>query len=47
MNEIIDEVNGDYSLRVGILKSKNPGMFCAGADLKVIKNIYLKIKSNV
>lgn len=35
MKEIIAEMNANSNVRVGILRSSTPGMFCAGADLKV------------
>ena len=31
---VIEETRNDQSIRVAILRSKTPGMFCAGADLK-------------
>ncbi|KAL4471430.1 hypothetical protein ABPG74_008323 [Tetrahymena malaccensis] len=34
LKEIIHELNSNSNIRVGILRSKTPGMFCAGADLK-------------
>jgi enoyl-CoA hydratase/carnithine racemase len=38
LKDVANEVSKDYTIRVGILKSKEPGMFCSGADLKVDKN---------
>mmetsp|Transcript_46445 Transcript_46445/g.53852 ORF Transcript_46445/g.53852 Transcript_46445/m.53852 type:complete len:277 (-) Transcript_46445:134-964(-) len=34
LQDAIHQVKSDEQARVVILKSKNPGMFCAGADLK-------------
>ena len=32
-------MNNDLSIRVGILRSKIPNMFCSGADLKERKGL--------
>lgn len=34
MNAAIDEVSTSASIRSAVLLSAEPGMFCAGADLK-------------
>ena len=34
MNEAIDQINSNRTVRSAILTSSEPGMFCAGADLK-------------
>ena len=34
MNAAIDEISGNGAVRSAILMSAEPGMFCAGADLK-------------
>lgn len=36
LNAAVERVEADISLRAAILTSSTPGMFCAGADLKVI-----------
>jgi len=36
LNELVERIEGDPTLRVAILTSSTPGMFCAGADLKAI-----------
>ena len=35
LKDIIENTKKDNNIRVGILRSSNPNMFCAGADLKV------------
>jgi len=37
MKASIDFLKRQAEIRCVILKSKNPNMFCAGADLKVMK----------
>lgn len=36
LNAAVDRVEADPAIRAAILASSTPGMFCAGADLKVI-----------
>jgi len=36
LNAAVDRIEADPAIRVAILTSATPGMFCAGADLKVI-----------
>jgi enoyl-CoA hydratase/carnithine racemase len=36
MQYAIEEIRNNSRYRVAILRSANPNMFCAGADLKVI-----------
>jgi enoyl-CoA hydratase len=36
LNAAVERVEADPALRVAVLTSSTPGMFCAGADLKVV-----------
>ncbi|MCX7863981.1 MAG: enoyl-CoA hydratase-related protein [Novosphingobium sp.] len=36
MHQVVERVEADPAIRVAVLTSSTPGMFCAGADLKVV-----------